>query len=140
MLNNDQWCFEIYIINGIIHATYISEDVSSKSNLNCKHNQTMKQYKNRLTLFINTLYLCLLYVMTEDKMASITNKVKTNKFMLIAVVLLVIAGVGVTSLFYITSHTVLTPGEQHASKSPFSPLINENNKNPNADVVLEPIK
>jgi len=69
-----------------------------------------------------------------------TKQVKTNKFMLIAVSLLVMAGIGVASIFYVTDHTVLTPGEQHASKSPFSPLINENNKNPNADIVIHPGK
>jgi len=60
--------------------------------------------------------------------------------MLIAVALLVMAGIGVTSIFYVTDHTVLTPGEQHASNSPFSPLINENNNNPNADIVIHPGK
>lgn len=73
-------------------------------------------------------------------METVTKQVKSNRFMLIAVALLVIAGIGVASIFYVTDHTVLTPGEMHASKSPFSPLINENNKNPNADTVLQPGK
>jgi Na+/proline symporter len=69
-----------------------------------------------------------------------SKQIKTNGFLLIAVALLVAAGIGVASIFYVTDHTVLTPGEQHASNSPFSPLINENNGNPNADTVLQPGK
>ncbi len=67
-------------------------------------------------------------------------KVKSNKFMSIALSLLIIAEISITSIFYSTDTTVLTPGEQHASKSLFSPLINENNKTPNAYTVLQRIK
>jgi hypothetical protein len=67
-------------------------------------------------------------------------KAKANKFLLITVSLLVLAGIGIASIFYATESTVLTPGEQHASNSPFSPLINENNKTPNVDTVLQPAK
>lgn len=65
---------------------------------------------------------------------------RSNRFMLIAVALLLVAGIGVGSIFYVTSHATLTPGEIHASKSPFSPLINEDNPTPNADTVLHPAK
>lgn len=67
-------------------------------------------------------------------------QIKKNKFKLIVVALLIVAVIGVTSIFYATSTAVLTPGEMHASNSPFSPLINENNKNPNADIVSQPGK
>ena len=92
-------------------------------------------------MLINSFYSISHYTKIEgEKMENITKQVKTNKFMLIAVSLLVIAGIGVVSIFYVTSHTTLTPGEMHASNSPFSPLINENNKTPNADTVLSPNK
>jgi hypothetical protein len=73
-------------------------------------------------------------------MESVLMKSKPSKFMIIAVSLLIVAGIGVGSIFYVTSHATLTPGEIHASKSPFSPLINEGNNNPNADTVLHPAK
>ncbi len=73
-------------------------------------------------------------------MENITKQVKSNKFMLIAVSLLVIAGIGVASIFYVTSNATLTPGEMHASDSPFSPLINKNNETPNIDTVIQPAK
>jgi len=73
-------------------------------------------------------------------MESTMIKAKSNRFMLISVVLLVLAAIGIASIFYSTDTAVLTPGEQHASNSPFSPLINENNKIPNADTVLQPVK
>jgi hypothetical protein len=73
-------------------------------------------------------------------MESTIMKTKSNRFMLIAVALLVVTTIGIASIFYSTDTAVLTPGEQHASKSMFSPLINENNKIPNADTVLHPGK
>lgn len=71
-------------------------------------------------------------------MENITKQVKSNMFVLIAVSLLVIAGIGVVSIFYVTSNATLTPGEMHASDSPFSPLINRNNEVLNADIIVQP--
>ena len=65
-------------------------------------------------------------------------QIKKNMFKFIVVALLIGAVIGVTSVFYVTATATLTPGEMHASNSPFSPLINENNKHPNADTVLQP--
>lgn len=73
-------------------------------------------------------------------MTTVTKQLKSNKFVLIAVSLLVIAGIGVRLSF--TSHIIRYQhqGEMHASESPFSPLINRNNEAPNADTVLQPGK
>ncbi|MCA9811834.1 MAG: hypothetical protein KC483_03110 [Nitrosarchaeum sp.] len=73
-------------------------------------------------------------------MESAVKQVTRNRFLIIAVVFLVIAGIGIASVFYVTATAPLMPGEQHSSNSPFSPLINENNKTPNADMVLNPNK
>ena len=79
-------------------------------------------------------------IVEVKKMEIRTMQKRTNKFMIIAIALLLAAGIGVGSIFYMTSHATLTPGEIHASNSPFSPLINEGNPTPNADTVLHPAK
>lgn len=52
-------------------------------------------------------------------------KTKQKKFIIITIALLAVAAVGVSVLILNTEARPLAPGEQHATNSPFSPIINE---------------
>ena len=52
-------------------------------------------------------------------------KPQQKKFIIITIALLAIAAVGVSVLILNTEARPLAPGEQHATNSPFSPIINE---------------
>lgn len=56
---------------------------------------------------------------------SSTMKIKQKKFIIIAIALLIVAAAGVSTIILKTANWNLVPGEQHASSSPFSPVINE---------------
>lgn len=62
-----------------------------------------------------------------------TSKRPMNKIAFILAAGVIAVALGISVGLYLASHGVMTPGEVHASKSPFSPVINKDNSKPEVD-------